>query len=70
MYYSDNCAIVPLGQKGHNGENPPPWQKELDIHPFQSQYMEYMGGGHYFDTAQQLLDYYYSRFCKPVGKIT
>lgn len=32
--------------------------------------LEYMGGGHYFDTAQQLLDYYYSRFSKPVGKIT
>ena len=28
-----------------------------------------MGGGHYFDTIDQLLDYYYSRFSKPVGEI-
>lgn len=31
--------------------------------------MEYMGSGHYFDTIDQLLDYYYSRFSKPVGEI-
>ena len=30
--------------------------------------LEYMGGGHYFDTAQQLMDYYASRkFKKPFG---
>ena len=31
-----------LGQKGHNGQYLPPWQKELDIRPFQSQYIQYI----------------------------
>ena len=32
--------------------------------------LEYMGGGHYFDTAQQLMDYYESRkFKKPCGSL-
>ena len=31
--------------------------------------LEYMGGGHYFDTAKQLMDYSYSRFSKPIGKL-
>lgn len=31
--------------------------------------LEYMGGGHYFDTIDQLLDYYYSRFNKPVCNV-
>lgn len=31
--------------------------------------LEYMGGGHYFDTVGQLLDYYHSRFKMPLGKI-
>ena len=35
-------AITTLGQKGHNGQNPPPRQKQLDIHPFQSQYIQYI----------------------------
>ena len=26
--------------------------------------LEYMGGGHYFDTAQQLMDYFHSRHFK------
>jgi hypothetical protein len=30
------------GQKGHNGQNPPSWQKQLDICPFQSQYIQYI----------------------------
>lgn len=30
--------------------------------------LQYCGGGHYFDTAQQLMDYYHSRkFRKPFG---
>ena len=28
--------------------------------------LEYMGGGHYFDTIDQLTDYYRSRFKKPL----
>ena len=32
--------------------------------------LEYMGGGHYFDTAQQLMDYYESRkFKKSCGSL-
>ena len=39
-----------------NDKNDPPWC------------LEYMGGGHYFDTAQQLMDCYASRkFKKPFG---
>lgn len=30
--------------------------------------LEYMGGGHYFDTVQQMMDYYDSRFKDPFGK--
>jgi len=30
--------------------------------------LEYMGGGHYFDTVQQMMDYYDSRFKTPFGK--
>ena len=32
--------------------------------------LEYMGGGHYFDTARQLMDYYESRqFKMPSGSL-
>lgn len=31
--------------------------------------LEYMGGGHYFDTIGHLMDYYHSRFKKPLGKL-
>lgn len=31
--------------------------------------LEYMGGGHYFDTIDQLIDYYNSRFQKPFGAV-
>lgn len=31
--------------------------------------LEYMGGGHYFDTIGQLLNYYHSRFKKSIGTI-
>ena len=31
--------------------------------------LEYMGGGHYFDTIGQLIDYYNSRFKKPFGAV-
>jgi len=31
--------------------------------------LEYMGGGHYFDTIDQLIDYYNSRFKKPFGAV-
>lgn len=30
--------------------------------------LEYLGGGHYFSTFGELVDYYYSRFTVPIDK--
>ena len=49
----DNAVIIMYS----NDKNDPHWC------------LEYMGGDHYFDTIGQLMDYYHSRFKKPLGTI-